>query len=384
MLTPHIISQSLLESVEKDNFCGYDPFDGLNSKLFQLSGLNKYRIFRLAWLQLHKRLIINFRPLVGIQKKRNPKGVALFILGMLYEFKTTGNNELLIKATELGDWLLSQACDRIKWKHFCWGYHFDWQAKAFYVPIGKPNVISTVYASRALNLLSEVTHDPRYKAAAYDAALFISKNLYIEETKYFSYIPGESALVHNANLWAAAWCVFVGSKTKNQELINKSLSAAETSIKAQSNDGSWQYGERAHHNFIDGFHTGYNLEALSLIRTSLNTDNFDKIIEQGYTYYRENFFESDGTAKYYNNSAFPVDTHNFSQAIITLIEIGGIIQERELLQKLVNNAIGNLYLPKRKRFIYQKGRFITNKVNYTRWTQAWAYYSLSLYNYHSR
>jgi len=39
-----------------------------------------------------------------------------------------------------------------------------------------------------------------------------------------------------------------------------------------------------------------------------------------------------------------------------------------------------MYLDKKKRFSYQKGKFLRNNINYFRWTQAWAYYSLSFYN----
>lgn len=32
------------------------------------------------------------------------------------------------------------------------------------------------------------------------------------------------------------------------------------------------------------------------------------------------------------------------------------------------------------RYIHQKTRWLTNRINYPRWTQAWAYYSLAFYN----
>jgi hypothetical protein len=30
-----------------------------------------------------------------------------------------------------------------------WGYNFDWQARAFYVPVGKQNIVTTVFAANA-------------------------------------------------------------------------------------------------------------------------------------------------------------------------------------------------------------------------------------------
>ena len=55
------------------------------------------------------------------------------------------------------------------------------------------------------------------------------------------------------------------------------------------------------------------------------------------------------------------------------------LNERQL-NKIVKSLIKEMYLEKKKRFRYQKGKFLTNNINYFRWTQAWAYYSLSLYN----
>lgn len=37
-------------------------------------------------------------------------------------------------------------------------------------------------------------------------------------------------------------------------------------------------------------------------------------------------------------------------------------------------------MPKKQRFIYQKNKYFTNKVDYVRWTQAWVYYSFAYFN----
>ena len=47
---------------ERD-FAGYDPFDGLNSRLFRATPLKHSRAARLAWTQLFKRSPINLRSL---------------------------------------------------------------------------------------------------------------------------------------------------------------------------------------------------------------------------------------------------------------------------------------------------------------------------------
>ena len=68
---------------EKENYKGWDPFDGLNSRIFRYSPLYKSRILCLAWIQLFKRSPINFRKIILVLKGYNAKGLALFASGLI-------------------------------------------------------------------------------------------------------------------------------------------------------------------------------------------------------------------------------------------------------------------------------------------------------------
>lgn len=376
------LNRRLLDAVRREGFAGYDPFDLLNSRLLQASPFYGNEWIRLAWLQLGKRSPINLRPLLGVPKRRNPKGVGLFILGLLQDYRRTGETGYLREARELADWLLTQRSDPGRWTHSSWGYHFDWQARAFFVPKGKPNVITTCYVARALYDLGRLTADQALIATALDAARFISTHLYTEADgrRFYAYIPGERAFVHNASLWGAAWCAFCGKELGDQALIAQAVEVARQSVREQSDDGSWVYGARSHHRFIDGFHTGYNLEALRMLRDAAGTREFEHSLRKGYAYYVNTFFTANGTAKYYHNARYPLDMHSFAQAVFTLLEVGGTPADRHLCDKVVQRAIALLYLPAKHRFIYRKTRWLTNPIDYTRWTQAWAYYALAFYN----
>lgn len=368
-------------------FSGYDPFDGLNSRVFNVFPPLKNSLFGLAWIQLFKRSSVNLRSVAGVPKKRNPKGIGLFILGMLEEHRRTNDSDLIATCIELADWLLSERCDITEWGASCWGYHFDWKARAFFVPKGKPNVITTIYVAQALDQLAKTILDidferaQLYQNAAFESANFIVEHLYTEldGRTFFAYIPGEQAFVHNASLWAAAWVAVVGEKTNNNHFLTLADKVAKQSVSEQNSDGSWVYGARHHHQFIDGFHTGYNLEALHLIRGALKCDHFDEAIDKGLQYYRSHFFEPDGTAKYYHDNPYPLDPHSVAQAIITLGKLGNGLSDNELMERVVRRAIESLYLPEKQQFVYQKNKQSVNKINYMRWTQAWMYYSLSFY-----
>ena len=376
------LNSKLLHSIQADDFAGYDPFDSLNSTLLQATPLYRNEWVRLAWLQLGKRSPINLRPLLRVPKKRNPKGVGLFISGLLQDYRRTGAAEYLLQARELAAWLLTQRSDLQQWQHSCWGYHFDWQARAFYVPAGKPNIITTCYVARALHELGTLTADQALIDVALDAARFISTQLYTESggRSFYAYIPGEQAFVHNASLWGAAWCAFAGKQLGDETLVTQALQVARQSVREQAADGSWVYGARHHHQFIDGFHTGYNLEALCLLREATASNEFDQCIREGYAYYVKTFFTEDGTARYYNNNVYPIDMHSFAQAVFTLLKVGSTAEDLKLCDKVVQRAIDLLYLPDKGQFVYQQTRWVTNRINYTRWTQAWAYCSMAFYN----
>jgi len=376
------LNQRILERAQKNDFSGYDPFDGLNSSLLSRCPRIKNSFFGLIWIQFHKRSRVNLRKFLGVPMKRNPKGIALFILGLMEDYRRTKKNDYLSLANALGDWLISEQCNQNEWGNSSWGYHFDWKAKAFFVPKGKPNMITTVYVAQALYKLGEVLKEDKYLKLSYEAAEFMVNHLYIKKDSffYFAYIPGEETFVHNANLWGAAWVGFVSNKTKNKQFEIIAERAAKKSIEAQEKDGSWAYGTSSHHHFKDGFHTGYNLEALYLLKQTFNTDLYDDVIEKGLSYYRKYFFEEDGTAKYYHNNCYPLDMHSVSQAILTFIKVKRNKSDVEFIKKIIQKSIDSLLVPDQNKFIYQKYKYFNNNIDYIRWTQAWAYYSFACFN----
>ena len=88
---------------ESENFKGWDPYDGLNSKIFQVLPFKYWDLARLVWIQGFKRSPINLRPLFLVPKGYNSKGIALLLQGYckLYESAANGdksfgtNSELL-------------------------------------------------------------------------------------------------------------------------------------------------------------------------------------------------------------------------------------------------------------------------------------------------
>src|SRR5262249_26323942 len=80
---------------EKEEYRGWDPYDGLTSRVFQFVPIVKSsRFCQLAWIQLFKRNPVNLRRLAGIDKNYNAKGLALFLSGYcnLHQFEPHNNH----------------------------------------------------------------------------------------------------------------------------------------------------------------------------------------------------------------------------------------------------------------------------------------------------
>ncbi len=371
------VSAVLLADAERADFRGYDPFDALNSVVFKWSGLGRMPFCRLAWLQFHKRSPINFRRLVGVPQERNPKGVALYLLG---ELEGPVDGSRLKRLSHLGDWLLSASVDRQTWGGFGWGYNFDWQARAFFVPKGTPNAITTTFVTRALLALGRATGEGKFVDAALEAGKVLDRLLHgrIDGHAYYQYIPGHEVFVHNASLWTAAIVALTARLRGDADLVERALEVATVSACMQADDGSWEYGTRPHHRFIDGFHTGYNLEALALLDAELPVSQFEDTIRRGLGFYEANFFTDQGDCKYYNSATLPIDTHSFAQALVTLVRLGDRVTDSGLLGKVAKRGIETLFDEHGRRFVYQITRTGKNRVAYRRWTQAWAFYALKV------
>jgi hypothetical protein len=101
-------------------------------------------------------------------------------------------------------------------------------------------------------------------------------------------------------------------------LLEVAQSAMRYSCSRQREDGSWWYGEENKHHWIDSFHTGYNLDSLKHYLDSSGDSSFREHFIRGLRYFREMFFESDGTPRYCHDKTYPIDIQCAAQGIDTL------------------------------------------------------------------
>lgn len=369
---------------EKENFIGWDPYDGLNSRFVKRFYLDKFFIFRLFWIQLFKRNPINLRKIFSIKKDYNSKGIALALSSYCnyYEYnnlKGINNSHNLKMILFLSDLLINLQIRG--YSGSAWGYNFPWQARTGFLFDDKtPTVVATSYACDALVSAYEITKKKLYLETALSSSDFVANDLIRTSSKYgfiFSYapIPGNNT-VYNASLLAANILSIHEKYTQSGKYKKLAYDAVNTVICNQNYDGSWVYGEDSVQNWIDSFHTGYNIVAINSYMQNCNNFIFRNQLEKATSFYILNFFKKSGEPKYYHDKTYPIDIHCPGQLLVTLSKLDLLKDHKDLWNNVLKWTIENMQ-DKKGFFYFQKNKFYKNKIPYMRWSSLYMLHAMS-------
>lgn len=378
---------------EAEGFKGWDPYDGLNSKVFQtLPWLKHSALCRLVMIQGFKRSPWNLRRIAMVPKEHNAKGIGLFLQGYCNLYKAVvqrpelendlGSKVVLLdRINELAELLISLQSKG--YSGACWGYNFDWQARRLFLfPRYTPTVVATNFCATALFDAYEVTKNERYKSIALSAAEFVLRDLHRADYNggfLFSYSPLQgNDTVFNASLLGSKLLSYCYRYTKDERLKEAARGSVVACCNGQAVDGSWVYGMLPVQGWIDSFHTGYNLDGLIAYQENTGDRAFAENIERGFDFYIKNFFNEDGSPKYYHNRQYPIDIHCPGQLFVTLHRLGKFDEYRDLAAKVLEWTIRNMQ-DRRGYFYYQLKKGISSKISYMRWSNAFMFNALSYY-----
>jgi hypothetical protein len=374
------VARKLFAYCRASNWAGYDPYDALNSRIVEALPFLQTRVPALVLTQGLKRSPLNVRSLLLVPKKQNPKGLALFLSSVVRAPRLAGAESEEVE-TALLDRILALRSEGSE--YWCWGYSFPWRGRDMIVPRWSPNLVCTQFVGTALLDLYERRGDPRHLEIAVSAADYILNELYwtSDDGKAgFSYpLPTHRNIVHNANLLASSYLCRVHRHSGLERFRTPALRAARLAIALQREDGSWPYGEGRHQEWIDNFHTCYNLSALQSIGRDLDTDEFQESIDRGLAFYLAHFFREDGAARYFHDRTYPIDIHSVAVAIITLLEFRSYdAGNAALAEKVLQWAVRNMW-SKRGFFHYRVLRLCKIRTPYIRWSEAWMLRALAEY-----
>ncbi len=373
-----VLKNHLYESItrlsawlQKSDYRGYDTFDGLNARFVRPLTFET-NFLRTVLQQGVRRFPLNLRPLLGVSKDHSTKGMGFLARGFMRLHDATGDVSWAEKAQFALHWLVNHQSPG--YSGACWGNHFDYQSRSFYLRKGVPTIVWTSHIGHAFLDAYERFQKEEYLQVAVSACEHILRDLDKfpdGEALCISYIPGQNSQVHNANTLGASFLARTYSHTRNESYRDLARQAMQYAAQHQRPDASWYYGEKENLHWVDNFHTAYVLDCFKYYAESTGDNGFDEQMMKGYQYWKNTFFLPDGAPKYYNYKTLPLDIQCSSQAIDTLV----FFQDRDpesllLALKVAQWTIENMQDDAGYFYYRRYSRWLVNKTPTLHWGQA--------------
>ncbi|HEY5742753.1 MAG TPA: glycosyltransferase [Terrimicrobiaceae bacterium] len=361
--------------VEKRDYKGYDPGDGLTSFLRPLTFGHLFAERLLQ--QLIWKSPVNIRPLIGVVPLPSTKGRGFMAWGYLFLHKALGTNSSLDKAMQGLRWL-----DRNRESGqvgHSWGNYFDFSTRGGCMKARTPTIVWSGLIGQAFLEAYEQTGEPEYLDISESICQWIL-NLPRESTpegSCLSYTGVGQSSVHNSNLLGAGMLSRTWKHRNRDEYRKVAREAVLYSCTRQRPDGSWWYAERPTYHWIDNFHTAYNLDSLKRYIESTGDESFRENLNRGYDYFKRTFFEPSGRPRYYHKSTYPIDIQCASQAIDTFCFFAAEDPEAlSLAERVARWTIENMQ-DRKGYFYYRQYPLLTAKTPYFHWGQATMFKALA-------
>lgn len=310
--------QSLFRWIEAHDYSSYDTFDGLSSFVRPLTFNSRF--LKIALQQGVRRFPVNLRPVLGIRPAKSTKGMGFLARGFMRMHRATTDPIWAEKAEFCLNWLISHQSSG--YSGACWGNHFDYQSRVFYLRAGTPTVVWTSLIGHAFLDAWEHFGKQEYLDVAISACEHILRDLKLSPDgrgACISYIPREDSRVHNANTLGGSLLARAWLHTGTEQFRSVAEKSMMYTAQYQRPDGSWFYGEPENTHWVDNFHTAYVLDCFKHYADSTGDHQFDGQRIRGYEFWKKTFFLEDGTPRYYDHKTLPIDIQCSSQAIDTLV-----------------------------------------------------------------
>jgi rhamnogalacturonyl hydrolase YesR len=332
---------------------------------------------RLFFTQIVNRCPFHVRPLLGVKKSRNPKGIALFARAYLLLYSSTGDEFFKAESEKLLQWLIDNKAESSRYSS--WGYNFVWQNTIFLQGKNKPNCVVSVFVGEAFVHAYRLLKDEKYLLVARDVANFIIKELPVlfesRNEMAIDYVQEKSdCVVLNINALAGAFLAKVWKQTQKQEHLEFAKKVIGFTVNRRTPYNAWYYTHPKGRSPLehDNYHTGGILDALLSYFEETGDNQYMTVYWRGLDYYQRHLFEQNGAPRWMNSKKYPFDIHGAAQGIISFAKAASY--DKAFLSQAViiaDWALANLYRSNTHDFAYRRGRFVTWNYSLMRWCNAW-------------
>jgi len=230
--------------------------------------------------------------------QRFPIADAHYAMGFAFLAEVNGNESYLKRAIHFLDVLEQTRCPGFR--HYCWGYPFDWETRTGTMKEGTPMITSVPYMYEAFRQVYQLDDDPRWL----DVMRSIAQHA-LDDYQDFEVSPAASTCCYSPGLEnsrgvinASAYRAFLLTRAaldfSNEEFRKVGDRNLNFVLESQNLNGSWYYSSDNVRDFVDHFHTCFVLKALAKIEQLTGSSDCQKAIERGVNYYVNNLFDGDG------------------------------------------------------------------------------------------
>jgi polysaccharide biosynthesis protein VpsJ len=208
-----------------------------------------------------------------------------------------------------------------------WGIGFPYVSRFVNVDTATPNAYTTICVAEALLDAAALTAADDALAAARAGCRFLLDELGSFEdggSVWRRYWPGSDAKVLNVQAMAASFLARAATAFGDEAMAGAADVALATTIAHQRPDGSWYYSADRAGEFIDGFHTGFVLQALAecAARRLERAGAAREALERGLAFFRSHLMSHDGLPLDFAGGKPTNDVQSVAQCVQTLVIAG--------------------------------------------------------------
>jgi len=367
------VLDAVLDYSEAQAWRGFDKHDALNSPI--LGGLLGWsRITRLLAIQSVMRSPVNPRRLLLSPRTFNPKGLALFINGLLDREAADGNPAHLVRVAHLIGSLDGMAV-KTRSGGVAWGYQYPWQDLGFFAPRGTPNAVVTAFVCEAFLAAHRRLKDPALLARVEAAIPFFTRDLQRLKDEpdelCLSYMPLPMSMrVLDVSILIASVLAQFAQQSGQEQWLPTAQRLTRYVVNRQTDYHAWFYTDPPSDSPIrhDNYHTGFILDALARYMQATGDYQWQRQYSDGLGFYAERLFEPNGAPRWMSDRQYPYDIHGAAQGILTFSR--HVDTYGDLALRIARWALDEMYNAE-GRFYYQKTRYYTKKFTQLRWCNAW-------------
>ena len=231
------------------------------------------RLRRLAAIQVVTRSPIDIRPLVGVRKARNAKGLSLFSRALLARHRMTGSADDAAEARELLDWLIAHPAPGFD--AACAGVTRTRGRTSGSSPRGtsptgwSPRSSARPCSTGTRRCRTAATSTPPARRCG-SCSRRRRRCIEDEDRWCVSYVPDPAIdwIVMDVSALTGALAARLGALTGDGDLIRQGGRLVRYVVSKQTDYGAWFYADppSASHITHDNYHTGFILDAILRLR----------------------------------------------------------------------------------------------------------------------